>query len=145
MRARGRDGFSIVEAAIVAAFLGILAGIAIPNLTRAIHRADAARIVNDVHAVEVGLRAHVEETGVLPGTGAWNTVPDDLIPYLRENMTFSYRHIDYRLVTNLNRGRARFRVRYPANDAIGEALKRFRRDGAVTWSTTETVFILDPL
>jgi type II secretory pathway pseudopilin PulG len=133
-----------VEIAIVAIFLGILAGIALPNLTRAIHKADAAKIVNDVRAVELAVQTHIEDTGLLPRTGAWNTVPADLVPFVRDSMTFSYRHIDYRLVTNRNRGQVRFRVRYPRNDAIGQALKRFQRTGEVTWNNTQTVFILDP-
>lgn len=144
MRDTRRSGFTLVEVALVATFLGILAGIAIPNLTKAIRRADAASIVTVVHSIELAVATHIEATGVLPATAAWNTLPPDLVPYLPENMTFSYEHLDYRLVTNQNNGRVRFQVRYPAGDPIGEALKRFERSGEVTWTSVRTTFILDP-
>lgn len=144
MRDARRGGFSLVELAIVAIFLGIMAAIAIPNLTRAIHRADAARIVAIQHSLALAVQTHIEDTGLIPRTGPWNTVPPDLVPYLPDNMTFSYKHVRFRYIGNRRRGRVRFRVRYPRNDPIGEALKRFRRAGSVTWNATRTNFIMDP-
>jgi len=144
MKGARRGGFTIVEVALVATFLGIMAGIAMPNLTKAIQRAHAARIVSVVPSIELAVATHVEDTGLLPATAAWNTLPPDLVPYLPENMEFFYEHLEYRLVTNQNNGRVRFKVRYPAGDPIGEALKRFERSGEVTWTSTKTTFILDP-
>lgn len=145
MRARAsRGGFSLIEMALVAVVLGILAGVSLPSLTRAIHRADAARIMTDVRNVEMAVQAHLEDTGRLPRTGRWGQVPADLVPYLPESITFQYKHLQYRLVVNRRRGRVRLQVRYPRNDAIGEALKRFRRAGEVSWTRRRTTFILDP-
>ena len=144
MRDARRGGFTIVEIAIVAIMLGIMAGIAMPNLTRAIHKADAAKIATDIRSIELGVQSHLEATGSLPASAGWAVLPPDLVPYLPDNMAWSYKHLNYRLRTNTRRGRVRVQVRYPRNDAIGEALKRFRRTGEVNWNRTTTTFILDP-
>lgn len=144
MTDRKRGGFTLIEILIVAVVLGILSGIALPNLTRALHQADAAKVVSDVRSIEFAVLAHIEDTGQLPGRGAWGTLPPDLTDYLPENMPFTYKDVRYRLNVNQRRGRVRLQVRYPRGSPLGEALKTFRRPGEVTWNARTTTFILDP-
>ena len=59
-------------------------------------------------------------------------------------MASTYKDLRYRLRVNRVRGRVRFQVRYPRDNPIGEALKRFRRRGEVNWNRTTTTFIMDP-
>jgi prepilin-type N-terminal cleavage/methylation domain-containing protein len=138
-----RSGFTLIEVATVAVVMGILAGIAVPNLTDAIRKADAATIVSDSRLVDMAVQSYMQTNGRLPSGARWNTVPPSLTEYLPENMSFSHKQLDYRLRVNRRRGRVRFEVRYPRNDAIGEALKHYRRTGKVAWTRRRTTFILD--
>lgn len=141
MSTSNRGGFTLVEMAIVAAIMAILGGIALPNLNKAIHKADAARVVSDMRTVELAVQQFIEENGSVPRGGRWNQVPADLVPYL-ETMTFEYKTTDYRLLVNRRRGIVRFRVRYPRRDPIGAALAFYRRAGEVTWTNRRTDFYL---
>jgi prepilin-type N-terminal cleavage/methylation domain-containing protein len=143
MRNTSQGGFTIIEVALVTVVMGILAGIALPNLTSAIRRADAAKIVSDARLVDMAVQSYMQTNGQLPAGARWKTVPPALVDYLPESMPFSYKQLDYRLSVNRRRGRVRFQVRYPRNDPIGEALKRFRRKGVVTWTRRRTTFIFD--
>ncbi len=134
---------ALVLLVVVPVVMAMLAGIAVPRFTSAIHQADAARIVTDVRMIETAAFTHLETENQLPRRAGVRTVRPDLAPLLPDNMTSSYQHLDYRLGVNTRRGRARFEVRYPRSDVIGEALRRYRRAGEVTWSGTRTTFILD--
>jgi len=142
---RHRGGFSLMELLVTMIVLGVLAGIAAPSFRAATSQADAARIVADMSVVRLALFEFREENGALPRRGRWGRVPPDLVPHL--NMTrFTYADLDYRLTTNVRRGRVDFLVRYPRNSPIGNALKRYRRagndSGSVSWGRTRTRFRL---
>ncbi|MFC1660938.1 type II secretion system protein [Gemmatimonadota bacterium] len=137
-----RGGFTLIEVLIVLVVIGILAGLSLPSLTRAIAKADAARVVSDVRTVDLALRSYLEAGGEMPRSGRWGEAPDALNEYLQENMSFEYKDLDYRLTTQRRAGTAQLRVRYPRRSPIGEALKSYRRPGVVTWTTRRTTFVL---
>lgn len=142
---RSRRGFTIIEMLIVLAILGILGGIALPSLRGAVYRADATKVVTDMTAVRQAVFDYREDSGELPRTARWGTAPPQLAPYL-DGLPFTYKDLEYRLVSNVRRGRVDFIVRYPGGSFIGAALQRFRRpgteSGSVTWSRRRTVFRL---
>ena len=144
-RCRSRVGFTILELLVTLIVMGTLAGIAVPNFRAAVYRADAAKIVTDMNLVRVAVFELREEIGGLPRRARWGSVPPQLVPYL-DNVSFTYKDLEYRLTTNRRRGRVDFLVRYPRNSRIGNALQRFRRagrdSGSVTWSRTRTRFRL---
>ena len=137
-----RAGFTLIEVLTVSVVLGILAGIATPALSRAIHRASAAKVVTDVRLLGMATHAFVQDGGTLPPTEDWNVAPSALNEFLEETMTFSFRDADYRFVTQPAIGAAQFWVEYPEGSGLGEALQRFRRPDEVTWTTTRTTFVL---
>jgi prepilin-type N-terminal cleavage/methylation domain-containing protein len=144
-RCRSRSGFSLLELLGALVVLGVLAGIAVPNFRAAVYRADATKIVTDMTAVRLAVFELREESGRLPRRARWGSIPPELVPYL-DNVSFTYKDLQYRLTTNTRRGRVDFLVRYPRNSPIGNALQRFRRpgkdSGSVTWSRRRTRFRL---
>ena len=139
---RSRGGFTLIEVLIVSVMLGVLAGITTPQLSRAIDRAGAAKVVADARNLSVAVRSFIEAGGGLSGSEAWGVAPSSLGPYLEETMTFTFRDVEYRFVTLPAIGVAELWVRYSAESGVGAALQRFRRPGAVTWTPTQTTFIL---
>lgn len=143
MRAhRGRRGFTLVEVLIVSVTLGILAGIATPTLGRAIHRAGAAKVVADARNLSVMVRSYLETGAQLPPSEEWGVAPTSLGPYLDGGPAFSFRDVEYRFVTLPDLGVAQLWVRYAEGSGVGEALQRFRREGEVTWTPTQTTFVM---
>ncbi len=137
-----RAGFTLIEVITVSVVVGILAGIATPSLTRAIHRASAAKVVTDVRTLKLATLSYVQNGGTLPPTEDWNVAPPALNEFLEETMTFSFRDADYRFVTQPAIGAAQIWVEYPEGSGLGDALQRFRQTGEVTWTTTRTTFVL---
>ena len=139
-RAANRGGFTLMELITTMIALGILGGIALPNLRAATYRADASKIAAEMTLVRTAMFEFREDTGNLPRTARWGVIPPDLAPYI--NVQFTYKDLDYRLVSNTRRGRVELRVRYPRQSPIGAALRRFRRpgkeSGSVTWTTKQT-------
>lgn len=139
---RRTKGFSLIEVLLVLVILGILAGLALPSLSTAIAKADAAKVVSDARNIKVALQSYLESGGTLPRSSRWGQAPEGLEDHLPENMTFTHKTLDYRLTTQRRRGTAQLRVRYPRRSPIGEALKSHRRSGEVTWTARRTTFVL---
>jgi prepilin-type N-terminal cleavage/methylation domain-containing protein len=141
-RRRRRGGYTLIEVLTVAVVLGILAGISTPMLSRAIYRAGAAKVVADAHNLTLAVRAFLTAGGTLPQSSQWGEAPTGLSTFLEETMTFTYRDLEYRFVTQPNQGVAELWVRYDNDSGVGIALQRFRRPGEVTWTPTRTTFVL---
>ncbi|NJD18163.1 MAG: prepilin-type N-terminal cleavage/methylation domain-containing protein [Gemmatimonadetes bacterium] len=141
-RVRCRAGYTLIEVLTVSILLGALAGIATPQLSRAIHRAGAAKVVADAHNLTLAVRAFMAAGGTLPASSDWGVAPTGLSSFLEETTAFTFRDVEYRFVTQPEIGVAQLWVGYDAASGIGEALQRFRRPGEVTWTPTRTTFIL---
>lgn len=67
-------------------------------------------------------------------------MPPDLAALI--DIPFTYKDLEYRLVTNANRGRVEFRVRYARGSDLGAALQTFMSpgtaSGSVTWTARQT-------
>jgi prepilin-type N-terminal cleavage/methylation domain-containing protein len=136
----GRAGVTLIELLIVMAIVGILAGIALPSLRSAIDRADAAKVASDMTVVRTAVFEFREDDNSLPRSAGWGRVPPDLASRL--DIPFTYKDVEYRLVTNARRGRVEFRVRYARGSALGAALQTFMapgtESGSVTWTARQT-------
>lgn len=83
-----RAGFTLVEIMVVAAIVGILAGLAIPNLRTMILRARAAEVAGDMEAVRVAALSYNADHLTWPAESAVGTIPAGLDEYLPENFSF---------------------------------------------------------
>jgi len=83
-----RGGFTLIELMIVAAIVGILAGLAIPNLRTMIYRARAAEVAGDMEVVRVATQTYHGYKHVWPAESGLGTVPTGLDAYLPENYSF---------------------------------------------------------
>jgi len=138
-RVQPRAGFTLIELLMVVVVVGILAGVAMPNLMEAVYRADASRVASDARTVNLAVRTYIEDTGSLPEGAGWGKVPPQLQSYLPEAMPFSYRSLQYRVVVQKQKGTVRLEAKYPKNDPIGLALQGFR-GASVTWTKSKTTF-----
>ena len=140
--ATSRAGFTLVEVLIVMVVLGVLGGLAIPNLKDAVYQADAVSIVADMNAVSMAVAQYYEENGSYPKKGKWGQTPAELQPYLGDR-EWGHRDLEYRLRSG---HRVSFDVRFDRDHPIGEALKRYRRPGkeagSVNWTPKKIEFRL---
>jgi len=93
--ADARAGFSLAELAVVVMIVGILAGVAIPNLVSARYRAEAAHIVSDVHTIQLAAYGYLGDNGKFPPSAGYGSVPPQLAPYLPDGYEFSYHNVQY--------------------------------------------------
>lgn len=139
---RARNGFTIIEMLIVLLMMGTLAGIAWPNVRSAVFKASAAKIVSDARAIELAVRNYQEDKDENPPGAGWGVLPPLLAPYRRDYMPFTYRGLDYRLVTQVSPPSVRLEVQSAGDDGTGLALQRFAGPN-VTWTATRTTFWFD--
>lgn len=139
---RDRRGFSLVEVVLVSVLLGILAGISVPSLGRAVDRAAAAKVVSDARTLSLAVRQYLEAGNTLPAGNDWGEPPTGLGNFLQENMTFTFRDADFRFVTQPSIDDAQLWVRYPEGSGLGAALRTHRNGTTITWTPTRTTFFL---
>lgn len=84
-----RGGFTLVELLVTAAILGILAGLAIPNMKTILLRARAAELAGDMEVVRVATQTYNGYTHTWPPETAAGTVPTELTPYLPDGYSFA--------------------------------------------------------
>lgn len=83
-----RGGFTLIELMIVAAIVGILAGLAIPNLRTMIYRARALEMVGDMEVVKVAALNYNANNHTWPAEAGMGSIPSGLDTYLPDNYSF---------------------------------------------------------
>ncbi len=86
--ANRRGGFTLVELLVAVAIVGILAGLAIPNLKNMIQRARAADVAGTMNVVKVAALNYNADKHGWPPESALGVVPPGLVSYLPANFSF---------------------------------------------------------
>jgi general secretion pathway protein G len=82
-------GFSLIELLIVAAIIGLIVAIAVPNLVNAIQRGRQTRTVGDIKGLSTGLALYQQDYAKFPVSTDYteiSTFATDLAPYLGEGI-----------------------------------------------------------
>lgn len=128
-----RQGFTLIELMVVVMIVGILAGLAIPNLRGAVLRADAAHVVSDARAVGLAAHEFLSDTGRFPQSGSAGEVPAELeaslagVPFEYKGMTYTWYGIPLSGTGLGTRSRnlGIFMVQFGDRQDIGNALSTF--------------------
>jgi prepilin-type N-terminal cleavage/methylation domain-containing protein len=83
----GRAGFTLVEMLITVGIVGILAGLAIPNLRTVLLRARATELAGDMEVVRVATQSYIAELSTWPAEAGTGTIPSGLDRYLPEGFS----------------------------------------------------------
>jgi len=83
-----RGGFTLIELLIVCAIVGILAGLAIPNMRTMLLRARAVEMAGDMDVVKVAALSYNASNHTWPTESSVGTTPVGLATFLPENFTF---------------------------------------------------------
>jgi len=84
-----RGGFTLVELMVVAAIIGILAGLAIPNMRTVLLRARATELAGDMEVVRVATQSYNADTHFWPAEAATGAIPPELVSYLPDGYSFN--------------------------------------------------------
>lgn len=87
----------MVELLVTVAIIGILAGLAIPNVKTLVQRARAADVAGTLNVVRVAVLNYNADTHAWPPETGSGVVPPGLVPYLPANFSFKRKGytIDY--------------------------------------------------
>ncbi|HEX9886563.1 MAG TPA: prepilin-type N-terminal cleavage/methylation domain-containing protein [Longimicrobiales bacterium] len=150
MSARDRQGFTLAELMVVVFIVGIVAGLVIPNVRKALFRADAAHIMGDVYTIRDAAHRALTETGRFPGAGGVGTVPADMESALPDGFEFQYKGVRYMwmsitLPSNIkiwgSSDLGLLWVMYPGMTELAEAMESHAGAEAL-WSPTQMIFIM---
>ncbi len=83
-----RGGFSLIELLMTVSIVGILAGLAIPNLRSMTYRARAAEVAGDFEVVRIATVLYNGNYQRWPPDAAQGVVPAELIEFLPEGFSF---------------------------------------------------------
>lgn len=83
-----RAGFTLVELMVVCAIVGILAGLAIPNLRTVLLRARATELSGDMEVVRTAVLSYNGDHHTWPTESAAGAIPSGLEDYLPDNYSF---------------------------------------------------------
>lgn len=84
-----RGGFSLIELLMAVSIVGILAGLAIPNLQNMTYRARATSVAADLEVVRVAAVNYNGDQHAWPSTAGLGTVPTELNGFLPEGFSFT--------------------------------------------------------
>ena len=75
--------------------VGIVAGIALPNIRSALFMAEAVHIVSDVSTIRLAAYTYLSETGDFPSSGGFGIAPPQLANHLPDGFPFTYKNVEY--------------------------------------------------
>jgi prepilin-type N-terminal cleavage/methylation domain-containing protein len=84
-----RGGFSLVELLMAVSIVGLLAGIAIPNMRTIQFRARAAEVAGDLEVVKVATVNYNADMHAWPADATNGTVPPELTGFLPDGFSFN--------------------------------------------------------
>ena len=84
----GRAGFTLIDLLVTVSIVGILAGLAIPNLRNMTFRARATSVAGDIEAIRVATLNYNGNAHTWPAEVPSGTVPPELVSFLPENFSF---------------------------------------------------------
>lgn len=84
-----RGGFTLVEMLVAVAVVGILAGLAIPNMRNVTYRARATNVFGDFRVIQQATLDYNAALNDWPAEIGSGTVPTGLATYLPANFSFS--------------------------------------------------------
>jgi len=83
-----RAGFTLIELLMTMSIVGILAGLAIPNLRSMTFRARATEVAGDLEVVRVATLSYNGDQHAWPADASQGTVPTELDGYLPAGFSF---------------------------------------------------------
>ncbi len=85
---RRRGGFSLIELLMTVSIVGILAGLAIPNLRSMTYRARATEVAGDIEVVRVAALQYNADAARWPDDSPLGTIPAELVEFLPDGFSF---------------------------------------------------------
>jgi prepilin-type N-terminal cleavage/methylation domain-containing protein len=83
-----RGGFSLIELLMTVSIVGILAGLAIPNIRNMQFRARAVEVAGDIEVVKIATVSFNGDMHAWPADAALGTVPPELNGFLPDGFSF---------------------------------------------------------
>lgn len=87
--ALGRGGFTLVELLVTVSIVGILAGLAIPNLNNMTFRARATSVAADLEVLRVATLSYNGDAHAWPAERPSGEVPPELVGFLPDGFSFA--------------------------------------------------------
>ncbi len=84
----GRGGFTLVELLVTVSIVGILAGLAIPNMRNMTFRARATSVAADLEVLRVATLNYNANSQMWPGETPLGAVPPELTNFLPDGFSF---------------------------------------------------------
>ena len=85
----GRRGFTLVELLVTVSIVGILAGLAIPNMRNMTFRARATTVAADLEVLRVATLSFNGDQHTWPAEVASGVVPPELVGFLPDGFSFA--------------------------------------------------------
>ena len=85
----GRGGFTLVELLVTVSIVGILAGLAIPNMRNMTFRARATNVAADFEVLRVATLSYNGDQHAWPAERASGVVPPELVGFLPDGFSFA--------------------------------------------------------
>jgi type II secretory pathway pseudopilin PulG len=87
---------TMIELMVALVVMALLAKMALPAFSEMKRRADAARVVSDLHTIRIAAFDGFAATQTFPPTDAWGVVPAGLAGSLPGGFQFVYKTVTYR-------------------------------------------------